>query len=357
MKKMQALRALRYNQQKIADMSKVVAPPYDVIGPAKQEQLFQQSPYNIAWVDLSKEENGKDKYQVAGEKFQQWRNEGVIQQDDEPSIYVYFQTYSLPDKSTHIRKGFFARRLAEPFGEGLVKPHEKTFSGPKEDRFLLTQATSCHMSPVFGLFQDEDAQVQKLIDEVAQAEPCIDISFGENERHRVWQVKDPLLLQSILNPLEERMILIADGHHRYETAVRYAQWKRSEEGDDSQTPRDSDYALMYFCPVQDPGLVILPTHRVLHVRPQLSPEQFRQKLPAWAHITSYQRSQLDSALAALEDISAEERAVLWVYDQNIDLIRMSLQDLREKSILKNYSAALSALDVSVLHSFLFEEMI
>lgn len=191
MTKIKPLQGWRYNPDKIPDFKKVIAPPYDVIGPEQQKELFQSSPYNVVRMDLPQEEDGLGKYEVAQRYFESWKKEKVLIQDPQLSLYVYFQSFALPNGEKLTRKGFFARRHLEEFEEGGVKPHEKTFAGPKEDRLKLTQATQANLSPIFGLYSDPKNDSGPILEAITQGEPLLDIRTEDGSEHRMWKVQDP----------------------------------------------------------------------------------------------------------------------------------------------------------------------
>src|SRR5918996_2365446 len=159
MTKIEAFPGLRFNPEKVGDLAAVMAPPYDVIDPALQDKLYARSPYNVVRIDLAKEESDLNRYAVAQHAFSTWKQKGILQLDPKPSIYLYFQTYALPDGRRLTRKGFIARRRVESFAEGGVKPHEQTFPGPKADRLKLMQVTNASFSPIFSLFPDSKQEV------------------------------------------------------------------------------------------------------------------------------------------------------------------------------------------------------
>ena len=209
-----------------------MAPPYDVISPAQQEELYQASPYNIIRLELGKEEPGDDearnRYTRAKETLDAWRKEGVLILDEVPSFYVYEQEFTVEGK-TYQRRGIFGRLRLIDFAEGIVLPHEETLSGPKADRNQLLEATQTNLSPIFGLVADQERKIGQMMDEVCREAPIADFQGFEGIRERLWQVSDPALCQQITTAFGPEKIYIADGHHRYETALAYS--KRHPEAD------------------------------------------------------------------------------------------------------------------------------
>lgn len=362
------LKGWRYNPAQIQDFAQVIAPPYDVIDREQFAALHKQSPLNAVWLDLPKlnmaaaEANGTDPYLEAAGKYQAWKKQGVLLQDAKPCVYLYFQTYDLPEGPRITRKGFFVRRRATPFGEtidgGKVLPHEKTFAGPKADRLKLTQATRANLSAIFGLYSDAENQIAPLLEQFSQSEPVMDFVNGENQRHQVWKVDDAKQVEALLGPLQEKTILIADGHHRYETAVHYAQLARQEAGLEEQaSPQDSDYVLMYCCALQDPGLVVLPTHRVLAKLPKISPEAFREALKPYAEFKAYPLAEANAAEKEMMALGKTHHCLAWVHDEQVELMIFSPEKVASHPHLAQMPEAVRQLDVSLLHDLVLAEII
>jgi uncharacterized protein (DUF1015 family) len=236
------LRALHYDpaSDPIAD---VVSPPYDVIDPEQRAALKQRSEHNVVEIDLPQ---GDDPYGHAAEVFAEWRTDGTLIRDDEPAYWVLVQDYTGPDGRSYTRTGFFARVRVVEYGAGKVRPHERTHPGPKEDRLRLTRATKANLSPIFALY-DAPAPLS-----APDEEPFADVTDEDGTRHRLWRVPaDP----AVADALADAELLIADGHHRYETARVYA----DEIGGEGA----HRYVLTCLVSLEDPGLTVFPTHRLL----------------------------------------------------------------------------------------------
>lgn len=360
------LKGWHYNPETIKDFSQVIAPPYDVIDPKKLAALHERSALNAVWLDLPKlnaenaESNGKDPYQEAAHKYQDWKDKKVLVQEDKPSVYLYFQSYDLPEGRRVTRRGFFARRRATPFGkgEGSVLPHEKTFAGPKADRLKLTQASQANFSAIFGLFSDPEAQILPLLEKYSQGPALMDFVNGENQRHQVWKVDDPEHVASLLGPLQDKHVFIADGHHRYETAVHYSGLTREAAGrDETSAPQDSDYVLMYCCALQDPGLVVLPTHRVLAKRPEITPEELRKKLAPYATIESHPLSAASEVEKQMTTLGEKQHCLAWVHDEQIELMSFLPEKIAAHPHFSKMPDPLRQLDVTLLHDLVLEEIV
>ena len=248
------LEAVHYELKMVGAMGDVTAPPYDVIGPEKREELLARSPFNVVEVDLPKAGEGADPYEHAAETFDEWLLQDVLKRDREAAIWPYAQEFTGPDGQTRTRRGFLAKVRLEAYGPGGVRPHERTQPGPKEDRLRLTRATRHNMSPIFSLHSGDAWQ---------HLEPALGDVWGEatdddGTVHRVWRIADPAVHEAIAAELADSELLIADGHHRYETARAY----EAEVGAEDEGPHS--FVLMSLVSLDDPGLAVFPTHRLLH---------------------------------------------------------------------------------------------
>jgi uncharacterized protein (DUF1015 family) len=250
----QPLRTLRYDLAAVGSLDAVAAPPYDVIDPPLRAELAARSPFNVVEVDLP-EANGGDPYLHAQTTMEAWLQEGIVRRERDPAMWAMTQDYTGPNGSAYTRHGFFCRVRVEDYGPGLIRPHERTQPGPKEDRLRLTRATRANLSPIFSLFPDPAQQAWRTIESVTQSEPYATVTDGDGTVNRLWRVADPLTITHVQDALRDRELLIADGHHRYETARVYAQ----EVGGEGE----HRYVLMFLCSLQDSGLTIFPTHRLL----------------------------------------------------------------------------------------------
>jgi uncharacterized protein (DUF1015 family) len=247
------LRALRYDPARAGDLTKVVAPPYDVIDPEQRAALAAGSPHNVVEIDLP--QDPEDPYAAAATTFAQWRDEEVLVRDDEPAFWALVQDYTGPDGRRYTRHGFFARIRVEEYGPGRIRPHERTHPGPKEDRLRLTRATKANLSPIFALHDDPENAAWRALEPHTDGEPFADITDPDGTRHRLWRVADPAAVEAVGAALEPSELLIADGHHRYETARVYAE----EIGGEGP----HRYVMACLVALQDPGLTVFPTHRLL----------------------------------------------------------------------------------------------
>jgi len=265
-----AFRALRYDRATIADPALVVAPPYDVIDTADHQRLLARHPANVVRLDLPSDELGDepdDRYRRAARTLAAWRSDGTLHKDPHPSIYVYEQTYHVPGTDVErTQRGYFARLRMEPFGPGSgVLPHERTLAGPREDRYKLLRATGVNTSPVVGLYDDRGGLGRPILDALTARPADLDITHDDGVRHRLWAVPADADAADAIAPLLEVAargpVTIADGHHRYETALRYRDERRMTRSCEEDPA--FDYLLMLLLDAAGEPLTVLPTHRVV----------------------------------------------------------------------------------------------
>ncbi len=249
----QPLRALRHDLTRAGPLDALISPPYDVIDPAQRERLAARSPYNAVHVDLPQDPGGGDPYEHAARLLQDWQAEGAMVGDDEPALYVLEQVFTSPAGERLTRRGVLARVRVEEYGAGRVRPHERTHPGPKEDRLRLTRATRANVSPIFVLHDDPEGAVAAALP--TDRPPDATATDDEGTAQRLWRITDPAALEAATAAFAPAELLIADGHHRYETARVYAE----EIGGEGP----HRYVLAHLVAFQDPGLAVFPTHRLL----------------------------------------------------------------------------------------------
>lgn len=270
MPEIRPFRALRYDTDVIDDLGAVVSPPYDVISPPEQRALLARHPRNVVRLDLPAAEPGDepdDRYRRAARTLAQWRSDGTLRKEPRPAVYVYEQTYVVPGATVErTQRGFFARLRLEPFGPGSgVRPHERTLSGPKEDRYKLLRATGANLSPVTLLYADPSGRAAELLAAIVAGPPDTDLVGDDGVRHRLWSVPaEPEAGAAVeLTAVAGREPLtIADGHHRYETALRYRDERRMTRSCEEEPA--FDYLLALLLETTGEPLTVLPTHRVVH---------------------------------------------------------------------------------------------
>lgn len=252
------LKTLRYETSVAGPLQTLVSPPYDVIDPPLRAQLAGGNPYNVVELDLPTGD-GDDKYAHAAELLKRWRDAGALIVEDKPAIWMLRQEYTGPDGTARTRQGIFCRVRIQDYGPGKIRPHERTHPGPKEDRLKLMRATRVNLSPIFSLFSDDGGAFQQTLAAVASGEPFDSTTDLDGSRNTLWRVGDEATIASFAAALANRELLIADGHHRYETARIYAREMTEATGGEG----DHDYVLMFLCALQDPGMTVFATHRLI----------------------------------------------------------------------------------------------
>jgi uncharacterized protein (DUF1015 family) len=356
-----AFRAFRYDLGRVGALSDVIAPPYDVIDPALQQALYDRSPHNVIRLILNTETpqdtEGNNRYTRAAGFLRDWQAEGVLAQDSARSLYVYHQDFEVEGRR-YTRKGFLARVRLEPFGKGRIYPHEETLSGPKADRLKLFHATHMNLSPVFGLFPDEQGAVQKALDDVAGKALPLEAADHLGVVSRLWPVSDQRALSNVTGLMGPKPVFIADGHHRYETGLRYLEERRGA-GEVRDDEAAANFILMMLVSMSDPGLVILPTHRLISGLPDLTADRLRTLLGQHfeVEITGHGN---DGAQAAWEQIEADGGQDLLGFGTVADGV---WQTARFKSpaimakLAADHSAAWQGLAVSILHVAVLNELL
>jgi uncharacterized protein (DUF1015 family) len=283
MAEIQPLRALHYNTSVVGRLDDVVAPPYDIIDADQRTQLVERSPFNVVAVDLP--QGDPDPYESAREVFETWQLQGVLVRDREPALWAHTQEYDGPRGQRLTRHGFFCRVRIEGYGPGRVRPHERTHPGPKEDRLRLTRATRTNLSPIFSLYSDPTATAWSALEPATGEERWAEVTDGDGTIHRLWRVSDAGAIAAVQQATREAELLIADGHHRYETMQQYAE----EIGGEGE----HRYILMCLVALEDPGLTLFPTHRVVNGLDPSRQEALAEEL----------RRDFEIAEVALEDLA------------------------------------------------------
>lgn len=266
-------RALRYNLDRVTP-AEVVTQPYDKISPAMQERYYAASPYNLVKIILGRPEADdntlKNVYTRAAAYGQEWRKEGILGQDATPSLYSYSQTFKTPSDASFERRGFIALGRVEDYSAKVVYRHEQTLAKPKADRLELLRATRTHYEQLFLLYEDP-GEIDSLLE--TAAEPTIEVVDEYGVIHRVWQISDAPVIASVQKAMSDKKLVIADGHHRYETALNFRnECRNGSPGASPQAPYE--YVMMTFVNMNDPGLLVLPTHRVVHSLSSFSADDF-----------------------------------------------------------------------------------
>ncbi|WP_231841020.1 DUF1015 domain-containing protein [Deferribacter desulfuricans] len=264
-------KGVRYNLEKTL-LKQVIAPPYDVISPEQKEVLKLRSPYNVVNLILP---DGENKYEEAAKKYEMWKKEKILIKDPEPVFYLYEQEYEYEGKK-YVRTGFIGLLKLEEYDKGNVFPHEKTLSGPKMDRFNLMKAAKANFSQIFGLYIDRDNFLEKIFSSIKKEMPVASAVNDEKVKNSLWLISDEEMKKSIEQFMKDKKIYIADGHHRYETALKYRDYMRELNGDSPEDIKPYDFVMMMFVNFYDEGLKVFPTHRVVEFNDKI--DDFFEKL-------------------------------------------------------------------------------
>ncbi len=348
-------RALRYNPERVS-INDVVTQPYDKITPEMQEKYYQSSPHNLVRIILGKQERGdhdrSNVYARAAEYFRSWRSEGILVADPQPSIYVYSQQFSVPTElgKTYERRGFIALGQLEPYESGVVFRHEQTLSGPKLDRLNLLRATRAHFGQLFMLYNDPAGEIDEALVKITRYAPNVEICDEYNVRHRLWMA--PGLVDLIRRKMVDKKLIIADGHHRYETALNYQAERRAQDGK-AGGDEPYDQVMMTFINMYSEGVVILPTHRVLTGLNGFDPVDFQKKAGQYFEIEAAS-ADLDGreATDVLQQEAERNIAIVAVMRGKNLLLRLRAGAC--DALLYGLSPQQRELDVVILHKVLIE---
>jgi len=269
-------RGVRYNPEKIEQIEDVLTPPYDVINEEEGASFLKKNPYSMIQLDLrntgQKQAVGSGRYTEARARFDSWQEEQVLIRDKQPAIYLYFTEYLHPSGKKLTRKGLVSLVGLADFSEGIVKPHEETFAGVISDRLELMETCEAQFSQIFSLYHDPQQDIMTLLEQAAEPEPIVRTKDRDGNVHTLWSVLDPGILAEVGRLFADKSLYIADGHHRYTTAL--ACRKRALEKNPDLPPESPfNYIMMYLCACEDPGLSVLPTHRLLNYPDTLSADQ------------------------------------------------------------------------------------
>jgi uncharacterized protein (DUF1015 family) len=356
MAKIFPFRALRYNPNKVS-ISDVVTQPYDKISPSMREGYYSKSPHNLVRIILGKTEaddNGQmNVYTRAAAHLRNWRDERAILQDAEPGIYLYTQTFHLPGDSSRIayeRRGFIAAGQLEGYDRKVVFRHEQTLSKPKADRLNLLRATQSHFGQIFMLYSDPSGAVDSAL---AQSRPPdVEVRDEYDVIHRMWSISDPAVISRVQAAMADKQLIIADGHHRYETALNYRNEMRQQFGEIADAPYER--VMMTFVNMDSPGLVILPTHRVVFGLHGFDANAMTGAFKKYFEIENL--GPITSANAAFDRLRDEGRkgtALLAVTADSVYLLRAFPN--QQSDALAGQSAQQRALDVVQLHKLILED--
>jgi uncharacterized protein (DUF1015 family) len=329
-------------------MPNILCPPYDVISPEYQDELYQKSDVNAVRLELPKARNP---YLAAAQSFADWQSSQALVQDQNESIYPYHQHFQTADGQTHTRKGIIVACKLEPFSKGVVVPHEKTLSGPKKDRLSLFKETQANFSCIFGIYADPDKKVDHLIDSTIRNQQCLfaaaDYQHSENQ---LWKIDDQPVVQAVMEGIRDKRIYIADGHHRYETGLAYANICR--ENNPNHTGLEPyNYIMMMLANMHDEGLIIFPTHRLVFDLKGFNPAEVLRKLE-----THFILSELQKEEELQGFLSQHSQQAFGLVTQK-GLYGLALKSPINKVLPSGLSKEVKELDVTLLHQAILTDLL
>ena len=349
MAQIRPFKALRFTD-KAGAVKEICCPPYDIVSDQQRLGYLAANEHNIIRLELPRE--GDDPYAQAARTLVDFEEKGVLALDEKPALYLYRESFEV-DGQEYFFTGIIAQVHLEEFSKGIVLPHEETLSKAKEDRFNLMNATMCNFSQIYSLFPDEKGEVASYLTRLTEGEPDIRFTDDDGVTHSLWVVQDEAECKAICDCFDERKLYIADGHHRYETALRFRDYLRAEGR--AQVGDASDYCMMALVAMNDPGLVVFPTHRVVRDLDGFEPEAVAAACKDAFEVTELD-SDCDASALLKEHYNAGDKSFV-MYAKG----RRWLMTLRDFSALNELcpdcSDALKGLDVTVLHTLVLERVL
>ena len=370
MAKIIPFKGILYNKEKIRDMKDVVAPPYDVISPPEQEELYKRHENNVVRLILGKESDSdtpdNNRYTKAKDSFDSWQKDSILIKDAFPSIYVYSQEYHLGETEGFEKKrrlGFIALSKLENFGEGKIHPHENTLAKPKEDRLKLMQHCNANFSSIFGLFSDPSKRIDSVLKDYMRHSPLYDLVDDAGMRHTLWAIRDNRAIKIITSVMSDKQIFIADGHHRYETAINYRNEMRGKLPNFSGEEL-YNYVMMYFTNTNSEGLSILPIHRLVSNLSDFDKKKIVEKAGEFFNIEKLSLNESDEKTVKqklFSDIKerGEKEHIFGMYLGNDEYLLLTLkdEDVLDRLITNSRHPSWKKLDVTILHTLLIEKVL
>jgi len=358
-----AFRGIRYDLGHVGSLSDVIAPPYDVIDSELQDQLYQRSDFNCTRLILGKDEPGDDdannRYTRAARFLKDWLRDQVLFVEGNPAIYVYHQEFEEAG-TKYIRRGFMCRTRLEPFGEGNIYPHEETHGGAKADRLKLWQNCKANLSQIFGLYPDPQNVAQDLLEQAIVGVTPLEATDHIGVLHTIWPVTDVAVITKAIAAMGGKPIYIADGHHRYETACNYRDQLAAEQGGlDQQHP--ANFVLMMCVSMSDPGMIVLPTHRLFRGLPPMTAKELCNKLGDYFTMTPAGMGPDEAPLLWEEIETEDDQATLALFtdeDQQWTMVRLNdAGRAKMAAVADDHCAEWQGLGVSILHRLILETLL
>ncbi|MHB8970835.1 MAG: DUF1015 domain-containing protein [Pirellulaceae bacterium] len=362
MPELHAFRGLRYDLGHVGALSDVIAPPYDVIDSSLQTALYARHPANVIRLILNRAEPGDSdddaRYSRAARFLKNWVQEGLLSRDPDPALYVYHQAFEYGGQ-TRIRRGFMARVRLQRFGEGNIYPHEETHSAAKADRLKLTKACRANLSQIFGIYPDPDNEAQQLLEEAIQGRTPLEAVDHLHVMHRMWPVTDVRTIADVAALMSPQPIFVADGHHRYETACNYRDYIRESRQVGPEDP--VNFVLMMCISMSDPGMVVLPTHRLFRGLPAMDSQHLIQALGNCFTTELAGQGPADTESVWTQVEMEQDQGVLGLYaaaDQKWILARITAAGRQRMAEMSpDHCADWQGLGVAILHRLVVDTLL
>jgi uncharacterized protein (DUF1015 family) len=359
-------RGILYNPSKIDNMANVVAPPFDIISEQEQLEYHESHPNNIIRLTLGKtyenDTSTNNRYTRASDCFNKWLSENILEQDEKSAFYLTAHEFPFENKPI-TRYGLITLVGLEPFEKGIVLPHEKTFSKVRSQRLELIKECKANLSAIFSLYSDKKNQIlNTLKDAISNKTPDLDFTDYNSHKHRLWRITDKAVRQYIAEALKDKTIFIADGHHRYETALNYREWLSTNDPNFNSS-HPANYVMMYLCSMEDPGLIILPAHRMFNKVPASLRETFISKAAEYFDITVYpykgngNEEARDELIAALKSNTSKNSVGIFMKDCPELYLLVLKPGVMEKMFGDELPEALRNIDVTVLTRLILMELL
>lgn len=361
MVKVSAFKGITYNKEKIKDLDTVMSPPYDIISPKQQDQLYEKSPFNFVRLILGKQHpedtDENNRYTRAQKDFVEWQKDNILIPTEYRAIYPYRISYTLDGKQKTMNGFFILLRLDKNYEK--VKAHERTLSKPKADRLNLMRACYANLEPIQLLYIDEKDEINQSIQHTISDEPFINVKGYDGFDHAIWKLTDETVINKIQSFLDDDILFIADGHHRYQTAINYANEMEEKTGN-TNPDAPFQYRMVIIANMFDEGLAILPTHRLLHLPDHIDKKELISKLKDYFTVETYSREKTSSPKELAEKIkrqietSTQHKFAFFFKDEYI-VLSLNDEDVMD-DIAKDRSETWRKLDVSILHKIVIEKI-
>jgi len=358
-------KGILYNPRKTDNLSDVVAPPFDVISKAERDYFYQRHPHNIIRLILGKptpdDSPADNPHTRAAAFYHQWLDQGILKRDSNPAFYLTSVEFESENQMV-TRYGLIALVRLEPFDKGIILPHEKTFSKVRSERLELMKACHANFSPIFSLYSDQNGILKALTDAALTHKPDMDVVSHNGLRHKLWRVTQPSVLRYVSEAIKERTLFIADGHHRYETALNYREWVKANTPDFTDA-HPANFIMMYLCSIEDPGMRILSAHRMFSSVDSPTLANLIRKAQQYFEIIPFpiyagnNGSNRDNFLATIKDNGAGNAIGVYMRDGSEYYVFILKNNVMDKMFRNELDDSLRNIDVTVLTRLILMELL